>query len=775
MKNIFRIFTKDIKNIAKNWVAIVVVLGLMGIPSLYSLFNIKASWDPYGSTGGIKIAVVNEDKGTVFKEQDINLGEELVEKLQDNTKMAWTFVDKDTAKNGLLMEEYYAMIEIPEDFSYDVTTLVSKNVKKPKLIYTANEKINAIAPKLTDAGVKSVKTQLDENIVKTVSGVLFRIVNEVGVEIEENKPELTQIKDNIYELENSIPELKIILDSAIDGTVSIDELLAKVNEIIPNISNTIEITDEFLGESYNFIDKADSELADIEPIIKEDLLLGENIIDTSITELANIDENILPRDAERILRTSSDSLKALKITNESLISKLKGINKFIDEVVNIEIKKVKLPELPTGDTEGAEKDSILNITQDELDAQIKHLKDVQKNLKEINKVIENASDKIVIVNEKIDIVVGRMDEQITKLENGEKIDIQVITDIRGLLDDSHNSLNELISIYDSDLKPTIKQIFGLGKEVLNGSLDVMKIGRGMLPDVERLISEFNDLSVVSREKLIELKDKFPKIEDKVNELADKLREFDEEDKLDEILDMITNNWETQSSFFASPVEIVDNRLFKWENYGSTSTPFYTTLCVWVGGYMLSMLLSTEVHHLKDKEGNEIKVKPYEEYFGKMLLFLSIGIFQALVASIGALLILGVQAVHPVMFVAFTVYASIVFMVVIYTGVSVFGNGGIIIGIVLLVLQVAGTSGNFPIEVNPAFFQKLFPYYPFTYSISGMRQVLAGIVYSIFWKDVKILGIFMAGSIVFGLLSKRFFNKINNKFMKKLRESKLLVG
>ena len=93
MKNIFRIFIKDIRNIAKNWVAVIVVLGLMVIPSFYSLFNIKASWDPYGNTGGIKIAVVNEDKGTVFKEQGLNLGEELVEKLQDNTKMDWVFVE----------------------------------------------------------------------------------------------------------------------------------------------------------------------------------------------------------------------------------------------------------------------------------------------------------------------------------------------------------------------------------------------------------------------------------------------------------------------------------------------------------------------------------------------------------------------------------------------------------------------------------------------------------------------------------------------------------
>lgn len=171
MKNIFKIFKKDLKNIFTNWVAIVVVVALMAIPSLYSLVNIKANWDPYGNTSGIKIAVINNDKGTVFKEKDINLGNQLVDKLKDNNAIGWEFVDdKEEAKNKLLMEKYYATIEITEDFSESATTLIEKDVRKPKLIYTVNEKINAVAPKITDSAVKTVKAQLDGNIKKTVTG-----------------------------------------------------------------------------------------------------------------------------------------------------------------------------------------------------------------------------------------------------------------------------------------------------------------------------------------------------------------------------------------------------------------------------------------------------------------------------------------------------------------------------------------------------------------------------------------------------------------------------
>ena len=229
MKNIIKIFKRDIKNIFTNWAAAIVVIALMIIPSLYSLINIEASWNPYSNTGGIKVAVINDDKGTVFNEKDINLGNELVDKLDDNDKLGWIFVDKETAKEGLLLEKYYATIEIPEDFSENVATIAKKDIVKPKLIYTVNEKINAIAPKMTDAGVKTVKSQLDDNIVKTISGILLRTCDEMGVDIEENRPQLRNILDSVYKLDENMPELEALLDEAIDGTINISELLEKGN------------------------------------------------------------------------------------------------------------------------------------------------------------------------------------------------------------------------------------------------------------------------------------------------------------------------------------------------------------------------------------------------------------------------------------------------------------------------------------------------------------------------------------------------------------------
>lgn len=764
MKNIIRIFKRDIKNIFTNWVATVVVIALMIIPSLYSLFNIMASWDPYSNTSGIKIAVINEDKGTVFKEQEINLGKELVEKLQDNDKMGWTFVDKETGKNGLLLEKYYATIEIPEDFSENVTTLVGKNVTKPKLIYTVNEKKNAIAPKMTDAGVKTVKGQVDDNIIKTVSGLLFRICNEVGVDIENNRQELRNIVDSVYKLDDNMPELESMLDATIDGTVSVSELLEKVNEILPIASDTIDATDCFIKNSQEFLYNTQGELSDMSPIIKEDLVMTENTLDTTSVQLANIDENILPEVAKKTLITTSDTAKATSKSIDEIKTKLTSIKKFLKNVSNIEITKPNIYE------ENQTPEQIEAI-KEQAEKQAKLLDSMKDNIKDVNNDISKVINRLDTISEKLDTVINRVDEEIDRLDNGGAIDIQNLKDTRKILDDIHTLVADMVDSYDSQFVPLFKKAFDSIKNISDNGLKLLQQGKDTLPDVENLLNVFKNTSDLSNEELLKLKDKFPEIKEKVHQLASKLKEIDDNEKIDELLDMITNNWEEQSSFMASPVEIEDNRLFPWPNYGSASTPFYTVLCLWIGGYMLSILLGTEVHELED--GTE--VKHYETYFGRMLLFLFIGIGQAIIASTGALYILGAYAVHPILFIFYTIFVSIVFMIIIYTAVSVFGNAGIIFGVVLLVMQAAGSSGNFPIEVNPMMFKKIFPFLPFTYAISGMRQVMAGIVYSILFKDMAILIIFMIVSLIIGILFKKSTNKKSAKFVEKLKESRLMNG
>ncbi|BCZ45213.1 phage infection protein [Clostridium gelidum] len=760
MKNAFRIYKRDMTKIFTNWVAIVMMIILIIIPSLYSLINIDASWDPYSNTNGIKVAVINEDKGTVFKEQDINLGEELVNKLKDNDKLGWVFIDNiETAKQGLLLEKYYATIEIPEDFSKDSTTLAEKDVVKPKLIYTVNEKKNAVAPKMTDAGVKTVKSQIDDNIVKSVSGILFKVCNEKGIDIQNNREKIRKIVDNIHELDENMPELEALVDEAIGGTEDLSKVLDKSNDMIPTVSDTLDLTNDFLDNSQSVLDETQGELSDISPIIKKDLVMSENILDNSSIELKNLDQKILPEMAKKTLTAVSDSAKATQETVSSTKSKLKSLKKFIDNVSKIKV------ELPSVGDNIETPDNIKSI-QENLKKQEKSLESMQENLKDVSKIISKTIDKLDIIDEKLDILINRTDDELTKLENGEKLDTQTLRDMIKVIDEVHTLVADITDSYDSEIVPAVTNGFDSIRGILDNGLVLVQEGRDTLPEVEKLLSVSKDATNLSNQELNNLKEKIPDAKDKIHELSDKLKDMDEDDKIDKLLDMMTSSWENQSDFMDSPVEIEDNRLFSFPNYGSTATPFYTVLCLWVGGLLASALLSQGAPEFEDGTN----IRPYEMYLGKLLLFISLGICQAIVASVGALAILKSYAVHPIMFVCISVFISIVFVIIIYTAASILHDVGKAIIVVLLVLQMAGSSGNFPIEVTPILFQKLFPFLPFTYAINATRQVMAGIVYSILLKDIVILIIYMFASLITGILLKGVLSKLIKMFVDKLTQS-----
>lgn len=763
MKNIIKLFTRDMKNIFTNLIATVVVVTLMIIPSLYSLVNIEASWDPYSNTKGLKVAIVNEDKGTVYKEHDINLGNELVDKLKDNDKLGWVFIDKQPAEEGLINEKYYAMIEIPEDFSEDVTTLVKKDVKKPKLIYTVNEKRNAIAAKITDTGVKNVKTQLDENIVKSISGIMFRLTDEIGIDIQNNRPQLRNIIDYIYKLDDNMPELEQALNQAIDGTISASDLAAKTNELIPTVSDTIDGTSEALNNAQSVLDENQNDLEKDAPAIKQDLSEAESGLDSADVALKNIDSNILPEVEKKSLLEALDSSKATKTSVEAVKSGLSDVKKAVNKMSEIEIPSFSInPSIK--DTDQIEK------IQESIEKQRDALENAQEALKEESKRISKVMDRLDTVDDNLDKLIYRIKEDINKVDNGVKpVGAQNLTDTIKILDDVHSLISDITDKYDSEITPTINKGFDSMRGILDNGLNLSAQGKKILPDIQEMLNTFKNAADLSNEELKKLKDKFPDIKDNVHELSERLKKIDNKEDIDEMLDMITNDWNAQSDFLSSPVEIQDNRLFPWPNYGSTVTPFYTVLCLWIGGYVLSVLIGTESHSLE--EGKELK--NYEMYFGRLLLFLFIGIGQAIIASLGALFLLHSYAVHPIMFIFYCIFVSIVFNCIIYTAVSLFGYGGIVIGVVLLVIQVAGTSGNFPIEVNPVGFQDLFPYLPFTYAISGVRQIMAGIIYSILLKDSAILCLFMIGSIIIGLSFKKSINSKRKNVVKMLKESAIM--
>ncbi|MEG0379733.1 MAG: YhgE/Pip family protein, partial [Eubacterium sp.] len=153
------------------------MVGLLIIPSLYAWFNIIANWNPYGNTSKLPIAVASVDKGTTIEGNSINAGQMVVDALKENHDMGWTFVSKDEAIEGVKSGEYYAAAVIPEDFSQNISSILTGTIKKPSIDYYLNEKKNAIANKMTDVGLETVQTKVNQTFVATITQVVGKFLN----------------------------------------------------------------------------------------------------------------------------------------------------------------------------------------------------------------------------------------------------------------------------------------------------------------------------------------------------------------------------------------------------------------------------------------------------------------------------------------------------------------------------------------------------------------------------------------------------------------------
>ena len=715
MKNIFKIFIRDLKSIVSNWVALVIIIGLMILPSLYAWFNIRASWDPYGNTGGIKVAIVNNDKGGNLQDKFISVGDELVNKLKDNTNLGWEFVSEEEGNIGVERGIYYATIIIPEEFTEETLSIVNRPIKRPTLIYKVNEKSNAIAPKITDKGITTIKSQVDSNIIETVDGLIFKVLNEMGVSIEGSKDKILKLINGVIELNNKVPEIENIINEIYNGSSKAEDLIARAKENLPLLQDTLTSSDNLLVDTKSALEKSKEALGEIAPVIKSDLELIN-------TELSNLDGLI-------------DAVININIDKNSILTGLDNIS-------------VKFGEI-----------------NDKINGIVKALEPLSKfndNLKEIVNELNLASSKL---NSAIDVI-GQVSNAVN---NAKPIDKSRLQELKDLIAANKNIVSDILNNYDSKYIPAINNAISELTKISDNSIKLLDEAKSAIPDIDSLLDNLDNALKLGKDDIEKLNNEMPTIKTSLSEISSKLSSINKEEEVDKLLSLLKNDWEAVSEFLGSPVEIKEEILFPIPNYGSAMSPFYSTLALWVGALILVSLLTTEPHGFKE----EINFKSYEKYFGKFLTFGSIGICQALILTLGDIYLLKCYVLNKWLFIGVSLLSSIIFIIIVYTLVSIFDNVGKAISVILLVIQVAGAGGTFPVEVMPSFFKRVNPLLPFTYAISAMREAVAGVVKANLTRDLMMLLSYGVIFVLIGLFLKGPINRASRKFIEKLNESGLI--
>ena len=359
----------------------------------------------------------------------------------------------------------------------------------------------------------------------------------------------------------------------------------------------------------------------------------------------------------------------------------------------------------------------------------------------------------------------------TLINNGQKPTKEVVESINEATKNASAQLGDFLATYDSEIVPNFNTAIERTKRMSKNTSQILKEADKKLPDVKKLLEDSSKGLVDGRKKLADIKAEMPATEKKIKELADKIRDFESEEDLKDIIRLLKNDVEKQSDYFANPVNLKENKLFAMPNYGSAMSPFYTVLALWVGALLMVSLLTVEVH----EEG--ANYKSHEIYFGRLLTFLTIGLSQAFIVSMGDIFLLGTYVVDKFWFVLFSLFIGGVFVCIVYSLVSIFGNVGKSMAIILLVLQVAGWGGTFQFKMNrgssKAFFQAIYPFLPFTYAISASRETVGGMLWDIVTRDLLVLSAFVVVMIVAALLLKTPINKSSEKFVENAKGSKII--
>jgi len=694
LKNIIEIFRKDIKEVFRKTNTWIIIVGLIFLPSMYAWPNILSSWDPYGHTNNIKVAVTSEDDGATVDGKELNLGNSLVEGLKNNKNLDWQFVsNKQEAEDGVRIGDYYASIVVPKNFSKDMTSVSRTEPQRATIEYTVNEKINAISPKITNSGASAIANNISKSFVETANGVIFEKLHEVGIKYEENLPSIEKAKQEILKLNENFSTYES----------SLNELIGKVEHgynILNTVQNTLPEIDRAATNSIMLADKAGVTINNIQGFNDRMLPIISNHL--TVVEEVSKEANIIAKEIQQ----KPDRTEEIKARQKALDSRLQASGERLQLVKNI--------------FEYFNNLSNERLFNNQL-AKVTNLENDINKVKEININIHNKMD--------------HYDEITDTLKEGF---VNKSARINELSTDMNTKLNDEVS-------PLISQVLSRADVNIDKVSGIIAQAQGELPAVERKLSETEAKISNAHSKLLTLQAYMPTAKSKIQKLTDEIKKADGEVDKNQLFNLLKVDYKQQAEFFANPVKLQENKLYHIENYGSAMTPFYTVLSIWVGSLLMSSLLTTKV------EDEENKYKPYQKYFGRGLLFVIISLFQTLIITLGDMYVLGTQATSPFRFVIFALLISLLFSSIIYTIVCILGNVGKAVCIVLLVLQLGSSGGTFPIQMTSEFFQTLYPKVPFTYSIGLLREAVGGAYAPAVHRDIKILFIYLIIVLVVGAI------------------------
>lgn len=736
MKKIIALFKQDLLRVRGSVVACIVAVGLVIVPTLYAWFNIAGSWDPYGNTGNLKVAVANSDEGYLSDliPVRVNIGDTVVSSLRENDNIDWVFVKEAAAVEGVRSGEYYAAVVIPENFSARMMTVFSSDAEHAEITYYENQKANAIAPRVTDKAASTVRKQIDETFAETISDVGLSTTSSL-LEFMDGD----QVASYAANMSNTLAAGITTLRDASDTATEFTSILGSSTGLLDSTSNLLSQTGEASASVEALVGDAKTDLVSMDEALDEAVrAINQALADsagdydaagTAIEDAFNtVDDHIATTSTQ--LRSAASEITVQAENAAATQGKILALEEKVEELPLSDaakenlIQQIDIAASTVGNVANQQRPLAqhLNDAADSLEA---GAADARVQAKEVKKSIEAAKNGISSVN---DTYKDTLEAEVTELA------------------DAVSAVAKSGEDMASGLATTVDGLSAASK-ALSGDLSD---ARGVLA------SAADDLSTSA---------------DELQSLKDGLDSAVATGDVQKVRDLIGSDPASLAEALAAPVALDREAVFHIRNYGSAMAPFYTTLSIWVAGIVLAAMLKANVDERDIQAFAPIRL--HELYLGRYAFFALLAFAQATLVCAGDLMFFGIQCEHPMQFMLVGWVAGFVFSNMIYTLTVSFGDIGKAVAVVLLVMQVAGSGGTFPIEMTADFFQDVYPFLPFTHAINAMHAAMAGAYGMEFWAELGILASYLLPSLALGLVFRRPVIRANQWIIEKLEETKLM--
>lgn len=736
MRNIIAILKRDLSRIRGSVVALIVAVGLVIVPTLYAWFNIAGSWDPYGNTGNLKVAVANSDNGYMSDliPVRVNIGDTVVSALRENDQLDWRFVSESDAVEGVRSGEYYAAVVIPENFSSRMMTVFSSDAEHAEIVYYENQKANAIAPRVTDKAASTVRQQIDETFAKTISDVGLATTSSL-LEFMDGDQIAAYAGNLSGTLAGAITTLR-------DASGSVDEFAG----LLQSSTGLLDSTSDLLASAGTASKDAEALVGDA----KTGLSGMHDALDAAVAAIN-----------QSLKDSAGDYDAAAKAIDEAFGA--------ADAHVSLTVTQLRDASADVAKRASDMRDVQDNILAVERDVEGSNLPEKLK--AELVQKIDIVANTVGNVANQQELLAKHLSDAAASLETGAADARAKAQAVKDGIAEAKGSIGGVKDSYNATLKQQISDLSDAVADVARRGSDMADDLGATVTDLSHAASALSDDLAGAHAVLADASADLVSAADDLQRLKEGLDTAVTSGDLDRVRELIGSDPAALADALAAPVALDRQAVYHIKNYGSAMAPFYTTLSIWVAGIVLAAMLKANVDEADVKAlGNP---RLHELYLGRYAFFALLAFAQATLVCAGDLLFFGIQCEHPFQFMLVGWLAGFVFSNMIYTLTVSFGDIGKAIAVVLLVMQVAGSGGTFPIEMTADFFQAVYPFLPFTHAINAMHAAMAGAYGMEFWIELGTLALYLIPSLALGLVFRRPVIRANRWIIEKLEETKLM--